>query len=208
MKSIVKVGKTVKDAKQEALKELNLTEEDVTIDILREPSKGLFGFIGVRDAKIEVTVTNDPIELARNFLIVILDKMKVDAKLNISRDGSNVYINVEEVNEQDKGIVIGKKGKTLNSMQYLISLIINKDREKYLKVVLDVGNYREKREQTLVNLAKKMAEKSKNFHKHIKLEPMSAYERKIIHSTLQKESNITTHSEGREPYRRVVIESK
>src|SRR5690606_32173091 len=103
-------------------------------------------------------------------------------------------------------ILIGKRGNTLDSLQYLLSLVVNKDREKYLRVLVDIQNYRAKREETLIKLAHKMADKAKTYRRTVKLEPMNPYERRVIHSALQNRSNIRTYSEGEEPYRRVVIE--
>ncbi|EOC99428.1 RNA-binding cell elongation regulator Jag/EloR [Caldisalinibacter kiritimatiensis] len=208
MRSIVKTGKTVKEAVEEALNELQLEEDDVSIEVLNEPSKGFLGLIGAKDAKVKVTVTNDPVEMANNFLEILFAKMEIKADFQITRKDKDLNIEIENVDERDKGIIIGKRGKTLDALQYLVSLVVNKDREKYVRIILDIENYRHKREQTLIRLAKKMAAKSKALNKKIKLEPMNPYERRIIHSALQNDPNILTHSEGEEPFRRVVIERK
>ena len=208
MRSVVKVSKTVEDAILEALKELDVDRDDVSIDVIEEPSRGLFGLIGAKDAKIKVTVINDPVDVAQNFIDKLLDGMNIKAKSNIRKDNSNLYIDITDINTTDTGILIGKRGNTLDSVQYLISLVVNKGRENYIRVLVNSEGYREKREETLINLAKKMAQKSKYSKRPVRLEPMNPYERRIIHSALQNIEGISTHSEGEEPYRRVVIEAK
>jgi len=208
MRSIVKTSKTVEEAISQALLELKAEKEDVTIEVIDEPSKGLFGLIGGKDAKVRVTVVNDPVDVAENFLNNIFNKMNIKGKANIERKGQLLDVDICDISSLDKGILIGKRGNTLDSLQYLLSLVINKDREKYIRVSIDTEGYRSKREETLIRLAKKMASKAKSYRRTMKLEPMNPYERRIIHSALQNEPGIRTHSEGEEPYRRVVIELK
>ncbi len=206
MKSVVKTAKTVEEAINLALLDLNTVKEDVIVEVLEEPSKGLFGFIGTKEAKVKVTNTNDPISLAEDFLKSLLDKMNIVATVAVEKKDLDLLINIENLSNSDMGILIGKRGNTLDSLQYLLSLVVNKDREKYLRVLVDIENYRAKREETLIRLAHKMADKAKTFRRTVKLEPMNPYERRVIHSALQNSSNIRTYSEGEEPYRRVVIE--
>lgn len=208
MKSVIKMGKTVDEAVNAALIELGASEEDVEIEIITEPSRGFLGIIGSRDAKVKVTVVYDPIEIANVFLTQILKSMNIDATFIVKKDGKVLHVDITDISSTDKGIIIGKRGNTLDSIQYLLSLAINKGKAKYIKVVVDIERYREKREKTLINLANRMAEKSKLSEKPVKLEPMNPYERRIIHFALQKNQDITTYSEGDEPYRRVVIQSK
>ncbi|MTI49792.1 RNA-binding cell elongation regulator Jag/EloR [Sporosalibacterium faouarense] len=208
MKSVVKTSKTVEEAIEDALAELDVEKEDTSIEVLEEPSKGLFGLIGTKDAKVRVTVVHDPIEITENFLNALLNKMQIKGKIKAEKKGKDLHVEVEGVNDSDMGILIGKRGNTLDSIQYLLSLAINRDREKYIRVLLDSENYRKRREETLIRLAKKMASKVKATKRRVKLEPMNPYERRIIHSTLQKDYDIETHSEGEEPYRKVVIEYK
>ena len=208
MRSIIKVSKTVDEAIKEALMELNANEKDVKIEIIDEPSKGLFGLIGGKDARVRVSVVYDPIEIADSFLSKVLNSMNISAVNVVKKDGDSLIIDIKDISSTDMGILIGKRGNTLDSLQYLLSLVVNKNREDYLKVVLDAEGYRAKREETLVRLANKMAEKAKYVKRPIKLEPMNPYERRIIHSALQNIQGITTYSEGDEPYRRVVIQSK
>ncbi len=142
---------------------------------------------------------------ALTFLKDITEKMGLDLSFRARVGGDLVYV---EMNGKDSRTVIGKRGQTLDAIQYLASLVVNKDREKYTKVVVDAENYRAKREKTLEQLANRLAGKVVKTRKHVRLEPMNPYERKVIHATLQKNPNITTRSEGEEPYRRVVIELK
>lgn len=208
MKSIVKVSKTIEGAIKDALEELQVTREDVKIEVLEEPSKGLFGLLGTKDAAVRVTVVNDPVETVENLLNKMLSYMNIRAKASVSREGSQLYADIEDISSSDMGIVIGKRGNTLDAIQYIVNLSVNKNRNDYLRVVVDVKGYRKKREDTLIKLANKMAEKSKLIHKPIKLEPMNPYERRIIHSALQNVKGVTTYSEGEDPYRRVVINAK
>ncbi|MBU5428376.1 protein jag [Tissierella pigra] len=208
MRSVIKVSKTIDEAVKEALMELNVSEKDVEIEVIEEPSKGLFGLIGGKDAKVRVSVTYDPIEIADNYLSKILNSMNISAVNVVKKDGDSLIVDIKEISSTDMGILIGKRGNTLDAIQYLLSLVINKNRDDYTKVVVDTEGYRAKREETLIKLANKMAEKAKYIRKPIKLEPMNPYERRIIHSALQNIQGITTYSEGDEPYRRVVIQAK
>ncbi len=208
MKSVIKVSKTVDDAIKEALIELDANKEDVKIEIIDEPSKGLFGLIGGKDAKVRVSLVYDPIEIAENFLSKVLNSMSISSINVVKKEGDSLIVDIKDINSTDMGIIIGKRGNTLDSIQYLLSLVINKNRDNYIKVVVDAEGYRAKREETLIRLANKMAEKAKYVKRPIKLEPMNPYERRIIHSALQNIPGITTYSEGDEPYRRVVIQSR
>lgn len=209
MKSVVKVSKTVEEALAEALRELEVDDEDkVEIEIIEEPSKGLFGLIGTKEAKIRVTLKYDPIGMAKEFLSEVLTSMGINADLDMKLEGDVLHIDVVDIASSDLGIIIGKRGNTLDAIQYLTSLAINKFGEKYIKVSLDSEGYRKKREESLIKLAKKMADKASYSRKPVKLEPMNPFERRIIHSALQNYNDVTTYSEGDDPYRRVVIVGK
>ncbi len=208
MRSIVKMSKTVEEATDMALRELGVNKEDVHVEVLEEPSKGLFGLIGSKDAVVKVTVINDPVEKVKNFLSRILSYMKIKGDCMAKKEGSCLYVEIVDISSSDTGIVIGKRGNTLDAIQYLLSLVINKDRKDYIKVIVDVKGYRKRREDTLIKLANKMAQKAKYSNRPVKLEPMNPYERRIIHSALQHVDGIDTHSEGEDPYRRVVIQAK
>lgn len=142
---------------------------------------------------------------ALTFLGDVIKEMGLDLNMEAKADESNIYI---ELSGEDCGTIIGRRGQTLDAMQYLTSLVVNKEHENYTKVVIDAENYRSRREKTLEQLADKMARKAVKSHRSLKLDPMNPYERKVIHATLQKNPKVTTRSEGQDPYRRVVIEPK
>ncbi|WP_125154227.1 RNA-binding cell elongation regulator Jag/EloR [Clostridium rectalis] len=206
MKTIYMMGKTVEGAVKNALKELNVTEDKIDVEVIDEGSRGLFKIIGARPAKIKVTVKKDYIYEAKSFLKKILDCMGIKAEIRIKDEDNILKICMTG---PDMGILIGYRGETLDSIQYLLSLVINKDHdEEYKRVVLDTENYRQKREETLKRLAMKIATKARKTGKVVKLEPMNPYERRIIHSVLQNNPEVETYSEGEEPYRRVVVDLK
>ncbi|OHW61305.1 R3H domain protein [Andreesenia angusta] len=208
MKSVIKSAKTVEEAVDIALKELGLEREDVSIEVLEEPSKRFFGLMGTTPAKVKVVGDKELEYLAESFLKELLEKMNIEGSIKASKNKNEIFVKVDGISSTDKGILIGKRGSTLDSIQYLLSLSLNKNRDKYVKVTLDIEDYREKREQTLVELAKKLANTVKKNKKTIRLEPMNPYERRIIHSALQGDKGIVTYSEGEEPYRRVIVQLK
>ena len=208
MKSTIKIAKTIEEALQEALIELNVKESDVEVEVLEEPSRGLLGLIGKKDATVRVTVVNDPLELTENLLKDMLKGMDIVAEFTINLKDNYLKIDIDKISSSDMGILIGKRGNTLDAIQYILSLSINKNREDYVRVLLDSKGYRHKREKTLKQLAVNMAKKCKRINRPVKLEPMSPYERRIIHSALQNTDGISTYSEGEDPYRRVVIQEK
>lgn len=206
MKTVDFTGKTVEEALKSALKELNTTEDRIEYTILDEGSKGFFNLIGTKPAKVSVTLKRDCCLEAKTFLRDVLNKMSVMAEIKVKEDEDTLYINLTG---PKMGTIIGYRGETLDSLQYLTSLVVNKGHENpYKRVVLDTENYRSKREETLKRLAGKTAYKVKKYKKAIKLEPMNPYERRIIHAALQDDNCIATHSEGEEPFRRIIIELK
>ena len=206
MKSIEVEGKTVEEALEKALNELCLTKENVNVEVLEHGSKGLFNVIGVKRAKIRVTSKYDYVDEAKKFIDNILKSMNLDAKIDIIEEGDTLKINLSG---KKMGLIIGYRGETLDSIQYLVSLVLNKHHEfPHKKVILDTENYRSKREETLRGVAIKTAARVKKTGRAFKLEPMNPYERRIIHSALQEDTNVDTFSEGEEPFRRVVIELK
>ena len=208
MRYVIKQSGTVEDAINEALLELEVSREDVEVEIIEEASRGLFGLIGSKEAIVKVMVVNDAVHIAKEFLDNVFFYMSVSADTEISKDDDVLRIDITNVNPSDKGIIIGKRGNTLDAIQYLLSLTINKDRDDYIRVALDIEDSRKKREETLVRLAERMADKARKSRRPVKLEPMNPYERRIIHSALQDFEEVTTYSEGSEPYRRVVIQVK
>ncbi|WP_315117046.1 RNA-binding cell elongation regulator Jag/EloR [uncultured Clostridium sp.] len=206
MKTLDMIGKTVEDAISAALKELNLTRDKVDVEILDEGSKGLFKLIGARPAKIRVIVKRDYEYEAKNFLREILSNMGIQAEIRVKDEEDSLKISMTG---PDMGVLIGYRGETLDSLQYLVSLVINKDQDsEYKRVILDTENYRQKREETLKRLAFKIANKARRTGRTVKLEPMNPYERRIIHSVLQNDPYVKTYSEGDEPYRRVIVDLK
>ena len=206
MKSIEMRGKTVDEAIKKALEELKVNKEQVEIEIIEKGSKGFLNLIGTKDAIVKITVKKNHEAEAKEFLSKILKKMKIEAEVQTVDQGETLNVNIIGDN---MGILIGYRGETLDSLQYLVSLVVNRDNdEKYKRVILDTQNYRAKREETLRRLAMKVAKKVKIYNKSIKLEPMNPYERRIIHASLQEDNYVRTHSEGDEPYRRVVVELK
>ncbi|ASW44414.1 RNA-binding cell elongation regulator Jag/EloR [Clostridium isatidis] len=204
MKILEMTGKTVSEALQNALKELNLTEDRVDYEVLDEGSKGFLNLIGSKPARIIVKVKRDYKEEARTFLRSICDNMGIKAEIRIREEDDSLYINLSG---PKMGLIIGYRGETLDALQYLVSLVVNKNHdEPYKKVILDTENYRKKREETLIRVAEKTAYKVRRSKRSYKFEPMNPYERRIIHSALQGNEYVYTFSEGEEPYRRVVVD--
>lgn len=204
MDIIEKSGKTVDEALNLALKELNTTVENVDYVILDVGSKGFLGF-GSKPVKIKVTKKFDPGTIAKNFLREICICMQIVVEFDVVLKDRRLIINMKGEN---MGILIGKRGQTLDSLQYLVNLTVNKGNAPYVSVTLDTENYRKRRKETLESLAFNLAKKSKLTKKDVVLEPMNAYERCIIHGSLQNDKFVTTFSQGEEPYRYVVISCK
>lgn len=203
MKVIEMTGKTIEEAINHGLKELNTSKDKVEIKVIDEGSKGFLNFIGTRPAKIEMKLNKDYEKEVRDFLESILKSMNVEANINIKEKKDVIKI---DLSGSDMGIIIGYRGETLDSLQYLISLVINKDQScDYKRVILDTENYRDKREETLKKLARRLGHKVRETGRPVKLEPMNPYERRIIHSELQNNNYVETYSEGEEPFRKVVI---
>ncbi len=201
MKFVEKSGKSVEEALRLALIELEATREQVEIEVLEEGSKGFLG-LGAKETRIRVSKKNSVIDIAKVFLMSVLKEMNIQA--DIEAELADDVLSISMAGD-DMAILIGKRGQTLDSLQYLVSLVVNKDRDHYLRVVLDTENYRAKRKETLEALAEKLAAKVRKSRKNVILEPMNPYERRIIHSALQNNPNVSTKSEGDEPYRKVVI---
>ncbi|KAB3533834.1 protein jag [Alkaliphilus pronyensis] len=205
MNTIEVTGKSVEEAIEMGLVELKKNKEQVKIEILEKATKGFLGIIGTKMAKVKITVIDDPEEEAIKFLKKVFKAMSMEVEYQTSIKDNNLNITLDGPN---MGVIIGRRGQTLDSLQYLVSLVVNRDRENYLKVFIDTENYREKREETLVRLANKMARKVKKIGKTVVLEPMNPYERRIIHAALQGNHYVQTYSEGEDPYRKVVITLK
>lgn len=201
MKTIEMVGKTVEDATNAALGELNAKIEDVEVEVLEEGSKGFLG-MGSKDAKVRVTLKCTPVSKAVDFLTQLFDVWGIEVKINTELEGDVLKINLEG---DDMGVVIGKRGETLDALQHLTSLNVNTGNGDFVKVSIDTEGYREKRVKTLENLAAKLASKVAKTKHNVTLEPMNSYERRIIHASLQDNEYVTTYSVGQSPNRKVVI---
>lgn len=205
LKETEKTAKSVDEAVQEALKALHVTDkEEVNIEILDEGTKGFLG-IGSKDAHVKVSVKDANAALAKQFLSELFAAMNLDVCID-ARSGDK-ELNID-LSGDNMGIIIGKRGDTLDSLQYLTSLVVNHESDDYIKVILDTENYREKREEALLSLADRLAAKVARSGKKYTLEPMNPYERRIIHSRLQSSEDVTTFSIGEDPYRKVVISPK
>ncbi len=199
-------ARSVDEAITEACQKLEVTSDKLIYEVVDEGRDGLFG-IGAKPAVIKAKVGNTLPDTASEFLNDVFKAMDIQAELKIEYDESDKSMDVEILGE-DMGILIGKRGQTLDSLQYLLSLVVNKEAEEYIRVKLDTENYRERRKKTLESLARNVAFKVKRSKRPTSLEPMNPYERRIIHSALQGDRYVTTHSEGEEPYRYVVVTIK
>ena len=199
-------AKTVNDAITEACKALGVTSDKLDYKVVEEGSNGFLG-IGAKDAVIEAAVKNSVSDIASDFLKDVFAAMNMTVVVDVKYNADDNEMNID-LSGDDMGVLIGKRGQTLDSLQYLVSLVVNKGNEDYIRVKVDTENYRERRKRTLENLAKNMAYKVKRTRRPLHLEPMNPYERRIIHSALQNDKFVTTHSEGEEPYRHVVITLK
>ncbi|WP_265445920.1 RNA-binding cell elongation regulator Jag/EloR [Acetivibrio straminisolvens] len=202
---VEKSAKTVKEAVDLALAELNATEDNVEIEVLEEGTKGIFGLIGSKLARVKVTLKETGGEKAKKFLLDIFSKMKVSADVLVEESEDTILLRIQG---DDIGIIIGRRGETLDALQYLTSLVVNKSKQGYKRLVIDIENYRQKREETLVKLANRLADRVIKYKKDITLEPMNPYERRIIHSSLQNHKYVETYSVGEEPNRKVIIALK
>ncbi len=199
-------AKTVDEALTNAMLELGTTADNLEYEIIEKESSGFLGIFS-KPAIIKVRLKKSVEEEARSFLEKVFYAMNVNADMDIIFNKENDMLEIN-INGDDMGVLIGKRGQTLDSLQYLVSLVVNKNREDYVKVKLDTENYRARRKETLENLAKNIASKVKKNRSSITLEPMNPYERRIIHSALQNDMYVETYSEGEEPYRKVVINYK
>ncbi|MCD8510940.1 MAG: protein jag [Bacillus sp. (in: Bacteria)] len=205
MRKITVSGKTVDEAIEQGLSKLDTTRDKVEVKVLEEPQKGLFGIIGGKPAVVEIHVKPDPIKEAIIFLRDTIDKMGISASVEKEERQDGIYLNITGV---DIGVLIGKRGQTLDSLQYLVSLVANRQSDNYLRIYLDAEGYRERRKEALETLAARLSNKALRTKREVRLEPMNAHERKIIHTALQSVKGITTYSDGVEPNRRIVVAPK
>ena len=204
-------AKTVNDAITEACKHFTVTSDRLEYEVLEEGSNGFLGF-NAKPAKIKARVIEIVTELSvedqtKKFLDDVFQAMHMTVVIDTKYDEEQKTLDVE-LSGDEMGVLIGKRGQTLDSLQYLISLVVNKGTSEYIRVKVDTENYRQRRKETLENLAKNISYKVKRTKRPVSLEPMNPYERRIIHSALQNDRFVTTHSEGEEPFRRVVVTLK
>jgi spoIIIJ-associated protein len=202
--SVERLAKTVEEATAEALKILETTEDAVKITVLDEGSKGILG-IGSRPAKVRVELKPDPIEQVRIFLREVTLAMGLTVNVETTQKDKHLYVNLTGEN---MGILIGKRGQTLDALQYITNLSVGRHGELQMSVVIDTENYRRRRRDTLEGLARTIARKVRDKRTSVKLEPMTRFERHVIHTVLQYDKHVKTFSEGNEPYRHVVIAPK
>ena len=199
-------AKTVDDALTEACVQLGTTSDKLEYEVIEKGSTGFLG-IGSRNAVIKVRKVCSVEDIVKDFLDQVFKAMDMEVEILIKKDEENHFIDVE-LKGADMGILIGKRGQTLDSLQYLTNLAVNKHSDHYYKVKIDTEDYRNRRKETLENLAKNIAYKVKRTKRAVSLEPMNPFERRVIHSALQNDRYVTTHSEGEEPYRHVVVTLK
>ncbi len=229
MRNVIASGKTVEDAVNKGLSQLGVSQDRVTVNILSQPSKGFLGLIGVREAKVELTlltevspdpvvgtmkptststshvVEDDPYAAAVSFILDVGKSMGLEVRVDVqhTRDATTLHIF-----GPDLGLMIGRRGQTLDSLQYLANIVANRVSSSYIRIILDAENFRERRKKTLEELADRLAGRVIRSRKEVVLEPMSPQERKVIHAKLQDHKLVKTYSKGEEPNRRVVISLK
>ena len=206
-KTIEIKSKTKEEAVKEALKELGLEEKDIEVNVIQNPSKGFLGLIGAKEGIYEITVIKkEEIEIAKEFVESMLLKSKINAKVNATQERNLIKISIEG---KEAACLIGRRGETLDAVQFLTGLALNKiNKDSHIRVIVDIENYRSKSEQSLIRYARKVAREVAKTRRTKKLDYMNPYERRIIHSALQNDKYVINFSEGTDPYRRVVIEYK
>lgn len=205
MKDFIEVtGKTVDDALTNALIQLETTSDKIEYEVLDKGSSGILGIFNSKPARIKARRKNTVEDNVREFLDGVFAAMNMQVEIEISYDKEAGNMSID-LSGPEMGVLIGKRGQTLDSLQYLASLVANKETETYIRVKLDTENYRERRKETLEHLAKNIAYKVKRTKKSVSLEPMNPYERRVIHSALQNDKYVCTKSEGEEPFRHVVV---
>jgi len=202
MKTVEITARTVDEAVKQAADEMGLELEDLHIEILEESSKGFLGILGGKQARIKATPKDMSLSRAKDFLKDVAAGIGLKASIRVEENEDAVRMILEG---DDLGVIIGRRGETLDAIQYLTNLVANKKSLERRRIILDAEGYRERREQTLRSLAMRLADRVKRSGQRVSLEPMNPQERRIIHTALQEDIYVTTLSEGEEPYRKVVI---
>ena len=207
-------SKTEEEATKKAIEQLNVNKDDIEnikVEVIEEPSKGFLGFIGAKDGLYKITLIEKQIEIkeidiAKEFIETMLHNAKINADVIATQENNLIKIDIKG---KEATTLIGRRGQTLDAVQFLTSLALNKiNKDSHSRVLVDIENYREKREQSLIRYANKVAREVAKTKKTKKLDYMNPYERRIIHSALQNDKYVITYSEGEEPHRRLVIEYK
>lgn len=199
-------AKTKEDAITEACQYFTVSSDKLMIEVVDEGSNGFLG-IGAKPAIIKAAIKGTVEDKAKDFLKDVLEAMDLEVVIDVKYDEAEKNMEID-LKGDDMGVLIGKRGQTLDSLQYLVSLVVNKESEEYIRVKVDTEDYRNRRKATLEGLAKNISYKVKRTKRAVSLEPMNPYERRIIHSALQNDKYVTTHSEGDEPFRHVVVTLK
>ncbi|NJP38853.1 RNA-binding cell elongation regulator Jag/EloR [Alkalicoccus luteus] len=202
MNKVTVSGRTVEEAVAAGLEKLEAEKHEVNVRVIEEAQKGFLGLLGGKPAVVELERRPDPVKEGLVFLRDVIDKMGVSASVKQEHRGDDLYFSITG---SDIGVLIGKRGQTLDSLQYLVNLAANKHADEYVRIYLDAEGYRARRKEALETLADRLAQKAVRIRQEVRLEPMSAMERKIIHTALQNRGDVTTYSDGREPNRRIVI---
>jgi spoIIIJ-associated protein len=203
MREAVGTGKTVEEAIESALGELKIQREDADVTVLELPSKGLFGFLPGKNAMVHVRELFDPVTFASDWVEQLLRKMQINARVMADRQGENIEVNVQG---QNLGALIGRRGQTLDSLQYLTTLALNRKTDDFIPVVVDVGDYRKKRQESVERTAYSAMQKVIKTGRKVVLNPMTPAERRLVHMVLSEEKEVVTYSIGEEPRRKVVID--
>jgi len=220
MKSVETEGKTIEEAISKACEELKVSREDVDIDVLANGSTGFLGLVGAKNAKIRATLKERPevptpeatlssvpsgaqvAETAKKTLFDLLRLLEIEASIELKEDSERILLNIKG---DGSGLLIGRKGQTLDALEYLVNKIVHKGAEDKKRIVVDTENYRSRREESLVNLAQRLAEKAKRMGRPVTISPMSAHDRRIIHLALQEDKALHTWSTGTGLYRKIII---
>lgn len=210
MDSMILQGKNVEDAIQKALQKLNLPRDRVNIEVLDEGSRGLLGIIASREARIKVSPKETKEDKAKWFVEAVCSTLGLDVEINAEKEEEEESNHLMlQIRGDSMGLIIGKRGQTIDALQYLTNLVANRvEGDGYLRIVLDAEGYRKRRAQTLESLAQRMAQKALRNKRRVILEPMAPHERRVIHVTLKDNKDVVTYSEGEEPYRKVIIDMK
>ncbi|QGH36871.1 KH domain-containing protein [Gracilibacillus salitolerans] len=220
MRQITATGQTVNEAVQSALRQLNITEDQAKIEVIDEGKKGILGLFGSKPAIVKVAQheepveeapvkedqsEDDPVEKIKKYTEKIVAEFQVDVKVSAEVEQNVVTL---QLTGEKIALLIGKRGQTLNAIQYLVQLAMHQYADKYYTVIVDAEGYRERRKETLISLAERLADRASKTKKDVRIEPMPSFERKLIHTALQKRADVETDSQGTEPKRYVVIKPK